>query len=172
MKGEPSLLTTRSPGPSQSNHSAEQLWEIALGQLQLQMTRATFESWVKDTHIVSQNGDMLVVGTKSDFAKDWLENRLYTTVSRTVTNILGRSVTVSFVVDPDNGTSLKPVEVPLEESSDLTFEAEAETTLTHGHLFDIPDRMWQIQLNACADHHLARTIANLVGEADIQPLYY
>jgi hypothetical protein len=134
MKGEPSLLTTRSPSPSQSNHSTEQLWEIALGQLQLQMTRATFESWVKDTHIVSQNGDMLVVGTKSDFAKDWLENRLYTTVSRTVTNILGRSVTVSFVVDPGNGTSPKPVEVPSEESSDLALEGEAETALTPGQV--------------------------------------
>ena len=84
--------------------TVDQVWHVALGQLQLQMTRATFDTWVKDTHIISQNDDSLVIGTKSAFAKDWLENRLLTTISRTVANILGHAVQIQFVVDAENTT--------------------------------------------------------------------
>jgi chromosomal replication initiator protein len=79
--------------------NTDQVWQTALGQLQLQMTRATFDTWVKDTRIVSQNDENLVVSTKNAFAKDWLENRLFNTISRTVANILGHSVNIQFVVD-------------------------------------------------------------------------
>ena len=79
--------------------NTEQIWQAALGQLQMQMTQATFDTWVKDTRIVSKNNGTLVVGTKSAFAKDWLENRLFTTINRTVSNILGHPVDLQFVVD-------------------------------------------------------------------------
>ena len=69
--------------------AAQRVWDGALGQLQMQMTQATFDTWVKDTHVVSLDSQKLVVGTKSAFAKDWLENRLFTTINRTVTNLLG-----------------------------------------------------------------------------------
>ncbi len=81
--------------------SVDQVWQAALGQLQLQMTRATFDTWVKDTRIVSQQEDQLIIGTKSAYAKDWLENRLFTTINRTVTSILGRGVDIQFIVESE-----------------------------------------------------------------------
>ncbi|MBI1879679.1 MAG: chromosomal replication initiator protein DnaA [Chloroflexi bacterium] len=77
----------------------DQVWQATLGQLQLQMTRATFDTWIKDTRIVSQDSDRLIIGTKSAFAKDWLENRLITTISRAVAHVLGRAVNIQFTVD-------------------------------------------------------------------------
>jgi chromosomal replication initiator protein len=77
----------------------DQVWQATLGQLQLQMTRATFDTWIKDTRIVAQDSDRLVIGTKSAFAKDWLENRLFATISRAVTHVLGRAVNIQFTVD-------------------------------------------------------------------------
>jgi hypothetical protein len=64
----------------------------------MQMTQATFDTWVKDTRIVSRDDNKLVVGTKSALAKDWLENRLLTTIERTVTSIIGHPVDLQFVV--------------------------------------------------------------------------
>lgn len=81
--------------------NTDQVWQDALVQLQLQMTRATFDTWLKDTRIVSQTHNKLVVGTKNSYAKDWLENRLVTTITRTVSNLLGRSVDIQFTVDGD-----------------------------------------------------------------------
>ena len=77
----------------------DQVWQATLGHLQLQMTRATFDTWIKDTRIISQDNEQLIIGTKSAFAKDWLENRLVTTISRAVTHVLGRAVNIQFMVD-------------------------------------------------------------------------
>jgi len=77
----------------------DQVWQATLGHLQLQMTRATFDTWIKDTRIISQDNEKLIIGTKSAFAKDWLENRLVTTISRAVTHVLGRAVNIQFMVD-------------------------------------------------------------------------
>ncbi len=79
--------------------NTDHVWQAALGQLQLQMTQATYDTWVKDTRLVARDQDRLVVGTKNAFAKDWLENRLFVTINRTVTSLLGYPVDIQFVVD-------------------------------------------------------------------------
>lgn len=80
--------------------AAEQLWQAALGQLQLQMTKATFDTWFKDTSLVSHQGDTFVIGVQNAYAKDWLENRLVGMIKRTLSEVAGRSVQVKFIVRP------------------------------------------------------------------------
>jgi len=118
------LLTPLSNSQSPTSLSAEKLWQTVLGQLQLQMTQATFDTWVRETYLVSRNGSSLTVGTKSVFAKDWLENRLYTTINRTVTNILGQPVEISFVAEPDPTLSPKPLEVSEADNNNHRVERE------------------------------------------------
>ncbi len=77
---------------------AEQVWQAALGQLQLEMTKGTFDTWVRDTALLTHEDGAYVIGVSNAYAKDWLENRLLSTVKRTLTNIVGRSVEVRFVV--------------------------------------------------------------------------
>ncbi len=99
---------------------SEQVWQAALGQLQLEMSKATFETWVRDTWLLTQEDGTFVVGVVNAYAKDWLENRLLSTVKRTLTGIVGRSVEVRFVVWPaasQNGGS------PEEEAAPLANEA-------------------------------------------------
>lgn len=79
--------------------NSDQLWQTALAQLRMQMTEATFDSWVKDTRFVSHENDEVVIATKSVFAKDWLENRLFSVVKRTTENVFGKNVEVRFVLD-------------------------------------------------------------------------
>ena len=76
----------------------EEIWQTTLGQLQMQMTRATFDTWVKHSRGLAYEDGLFVVGVPSGYAKDWLENRLHTTIKRTLTNVLGRSVEVRYVV--------------------------------------------------------------------------
>ena len=73
-------------------------WGAAVkGVLQLQMTRANFETWVKPAAMVCEDG-ALVVTAPTAFAKDWLEDRLVTTIERTAVGVLGRAVEVRFEV--------------------------------------------------------------------------
>ncbi len=77
---------------------AEQIWQAALGELQLQMTKPTFDTWVKNTYAVSYEDGTFIIGVHNAFTKDWLENRLLNTIKRTLVGIVGRSVEVKFVV--------------------------------------------------------------------------
>jgi chromosomal replication initiator protein len=78
---------------------ADQIWQATLGELQLQMTKATFDTWVKNTQVISYEDGTFIIGVHNAFTKDWLENRLLNTIKRTLVGIVGRSsVEVKFVV--------------------------------------------------------------------------
>jgi hypothetical protein len=77
---------------------AGRIWQAALGELHLQMTKATFDTWVRNTRLVSCQDGVFVIGAPNEFTKDWLENRLRTTIERTLVGIMGEPVEVQFVV--------------------------------------------------------------------------
>ncbi|HXW00050.1 MAG TPA: DnaA N-terminal domain-containing protein, partial [Anaerolineae bacterium] len=52
---------------------AHDLWRAVLAQLQLQMTRQTFDTWLKPTEVLDYHEGVFVIDAKSAFAKDWLE---------------------------------------------------------------------------------------------------
>ena len=70
--------------------SAERLWEAALGQLQLEMPRAAFDTWVRDAELLASEDGAYIVGVQNAYARDWLENRLRSTIARVLTSISGR----------------------------------------------------------------------------------
>jgi chromosomal replication initiator protein len=78
--------------------NAEQAWQAALGQLQMEMPRATFDTWVRDTDLLAYEDGSFVLGVQNAYARDWLENRLLSTVKRVLTGIMGRTVEVRFTV--------------------------------------------------------------------------
>ena len=93
---------------------AYQLWRTTLGQLQLQLAKPTFDTWVKNTRALSYEDGVLVVGVHSAYAKDWLENRLYATVQKAASEIASRTVSIRFIVH--NG-ALQREEVELLETA-------------------------------------------------------
>ena len=91
--------------------NAEQAWQSVLGQLQMEMPRASFDTWVRDTKPVSYNEGTLTVGVRNAYARDWLENRLANTVNRLLLGIFDSNVDVHFVVN-GNGTERVVDETP------------------------------------------------------------
>jgi len=77
---------------------AHRIWQAALGELQLQMTQATYDTWLKGTFAVSYEDGLLIVGTENPYAKEWLENRLLGTIKRTLAGTLSHTVEVRFIV--------------------------------------------------------------------------
>ena len=79
--------------------NADQAWQSVLGQLQMEMPRASFDTWVRDTKPVSYQDGTLTVGVRNAYARDWLENRLASTVNRLLIGILNSTVDVNFIVN-------------------------------------------------------------------------
>jgi chromosomal replication initiator protein len=77
---------------------SDSIWSAALGELELQMTQATFDTWLRDSRLLKHEDSTFVVGVKNGYAKEWLEHRLLPTIKRTLTRLTGRTVEVKFVV--------------------------------------------------------------------------
>ncbi|MCX6004274.1 MAG: chromosomal replication initiator protein DnaA [Chloroflexi bacterium] len=100
---------------------ADKIWQAALGELQLQVNKANFNTWLKDTRGVDYSDNIFVVAVPTEFIAEWLKSRLNSLVSRTLSTIVGQNVEVQFQVQavkkepahsisrtmPDGGVSLK-----------------------------------------------------------------
>jgi chromosomal replication initiator protein len=119
--------------------NAEQAWQSVLGQLQMEMPRASFDTWVRDTRPVSYDKGVMTVGVRNAYARDWLESRLAGTVSRVLIGILNANVTVNFVVvnadEPIPAPAADPEPAPA--SLEMTQpERTRSTTLNPRYIFD------------------------------------
>jgi len=81
--------------------NANQAWQAALGQLQMEMPKAAFETWVQDTELISYEDGFFTLGVKNAYARDWLDSRLSSTIIRLLTGIMNRTVEVRFIVWQD-----------------------------------------------------------------------
>ena len=87
----------------------EQAWHAALGQLQMEMPKATFDTWVRDTETIAYEDGVFIIGVHNPYARDWLEGRLNSTVTRLLTGLMNRTVEVRFTVWQDgNETTHNP----------------------------------------------------------------
>jgi hypothetical protein len=79
--------------------NADQAWQAALNQLQLEMPKSTFETWVRDVELFGYEDGVFTLSTPNDYACQWLEGRLSSTCRRLLTGLMNRSVDVQFVVE-------------------------------------------------------------------------
>ena len=86
--------------------AVREIWRAVLGELQLQLPRPTFETWLKQTEAVSCDGHSLVVEVRTPFAVAWLERRMYQSIQKTVEKITQQSLDIRFQVK--NGINQQP----------------------------------------------------------------
>jgi len=100
---------------------ANQAWQTVLGQLQMEMPRASYDTWVRDTRPLGYDDGLLTIGVRNAYARDWLESRLSSTVSRLLIGIMNRTVDVQFIVSQNETAESKP------ESETQAVDEEHET---------------------------------------------
>jgi chromosomal replication initiator protein len=77
---------------------AKQVWRAALGELQVSLSPANFETWLRDTALVDVDENRFRISVPNGFAKDWLESRYRSLISQTLARIVGYSVQVEFFI--------------------------------------------------------------------------
>jgi chromosomal replication initiator protein len=82
---------------------AKQVWRAALGELQISLSPANFDTWLKDTTLTEVDDGLFRISAPNGFARDWLDNRYRQLISQTLARVVGRSVQVEFVVAEARG---------------------------------------------------------------------
>jgi len=122
--------------------SPEQLWTQVLERLQLQLTRPTFETWIKTAIVEQLENNCLVIRTPNPFARNWLQKYYIKTIADVVQDILGQPVEIQLTVTTgdDNSTTGDadtfwsfPVTTSVSESTSNALSRPSE--LNHKYIF-------------------------------------
>jgi len=87
--------------------SAKEIWQSALGKLQIQISKANYTTWLRDSQGLNCRDNVFLVGVPNIFVAEWLSKRLYPLVRKTLVDITGNDIDVRFEVrnreQPQNG---------------------------------------------------------------------
>ncbi len=96
----------------------KQAWQAALGQLQMEMPKAAFDTWVRDAELISVSDNVFQIGVHNAYARDWLDSRLKSTITKLLAGTLNRPVDISFEVKYGAGQDAKKNRNELSEESE------------------------------------------------------
>lgn len=77
---------------------AREIWQRVLGELQIQVSKANYTTWLKSSQGISCQEDTFEVGVPSAFVAEWLTKRLHSLIRKTLAGIIGRDIDVKFTV--------------------------------------------------------------------------
>ncbi len=82
----------------------EGIWQAALGEIEVQVSRPNFVTWFKNSRFIHKKGNAACIGLPNNFAKEWIENK-YAKVVLGALRALEESITkVDFVVVSSKNT--------------------------------------------------------------------
>jgi len=98
--------------------NAKDAWLATLGQLQIQLNRATYDTWLRHADLLGYEDGRFVVTVPHAYAKDWIDRHLLTAMTRTLSDIFQRECEIQVIVwDPideeERGPLLDYVDDPL-----------------------------------------------------------
>jgi len=78
--------------------NAREAWAATLGQLQIQLDRPTYNTWLGRAEYVGYEDGRLVISVPHAYARDWVERNLATSLAEIFGRFFGSPVTMQFVV--------------------------------------------------------------------------
>jgi len=76
----------------------EQLWRLTLAEMEVQLSRATFATWLKDSHLIESKDGTLLISLPNSFAKEWVENKYQKSILGIIRNFDSAAKKLEFVV--------------------------------------------------------------------------
>jgi len=63
-----------------------EFWNKCLSEIELNISRANFTTWFKNTSIIKEDGGIVYIGVPNEFVKDWLYNKFHKLILKTLIN--------------------------------------------------------------------------------------
>lgn len=80
----------------------EQLWQSTLGEVELQISRPNFLTWLKNSKLTHKENGVVFVSLPNNFAKEWVENKYNKTILSVLRNFDDSAKKVEYVVENKN----------------------------------------------------------------------
>lgn len=81
----------------------QEAWQMVISQLRMEMKRSDYETWVQSLRPLGFKEGVYRVGATNSYARDWVESRLRTRITRLLESIFSQDVTVHFSLGRGGG---------------------------------------------------------------------
>ncbi len=123
----------------------EEIWQAALGEIELSISKANFITWFKNTNIVSKKDGKITIAVPNAFTKEWLENKYNKLILKALRDVSKDIKEVAFVIktkqllkEKVKKIDKKEEKIPVfEELLDFeNFKIDKKTNLNPRYTFD------------------------------------
>ena len=78
------------------------LWENTLVDIELEISKANFSTWFKNTHVIKVEDDMVYLSVENAFVKDWLYKKYHKTILKILRNFVPSARGLEYVIKKDD----------------------------------------------------------------------
>ena len=112
-------------GGAMTNLSARESWRAVLGDLELQIPKQLYDSYLKQTEGIGYDESTFTVRAPSAFVVTWLERRMYSAIQGTLEKVTGKALEIRFDVLPvDQEPGLAPLGLAHDRSLENGYSPE------------------------------------------------
>lgn len=104
----------------------EQMWQSVLAEIELQISRANFITWFKNTGILDKKDGVITVYVPNNFSKEWLENKYNKHILRALRNIDSDIKEVSYIIRSENDNTATMLGIKKRKIDRAVFEEQME----------------------------------------------
>ena len=79
--------------------SAQEIWEAALGEIQLQVNRPNYRTWFRETRGLSYQDNQFVISVPNTFIAEYFDQNQRSLIEKTLINLTNCNVCVHFQID-------------------------------------------------------------------------
>ncbi len=85
--------------------SAQEIWEAALGELQIQESKPNYQTWLEKSVGLSYQGNQFVIGVPNTFVAEYLDQNQRSLIEKTLIGLTHRDIKILFHVDTTHQNS-------------------------------------------------------------------
>ncbi len=106
----------------------EELWNRALSEIELAVSRANFATWFKDTHILDHKEGTVTIAVPNGFAKEWLENKYHKFILKSIRTLIPevRAVNYSISTAADSRNKNAQTKAKIEKEANFNNQEQLE----------------------------------------------
>jgi len=78
----------------------KQIWDKALSEIELNISRANFITWFKNSRPLKKDDSKFIIACQNTFTKEWLENKYHKLIITALRNVDNEIKSVEFVIAP------------------------------------------------------------------------
>src|SRR3990167_1579283 len=119
-----------------------ELWQSVLAQMQLHISKANFATWFQNTEIAAKDNEKIIISVPNAFSKEWLSNKYYKLMLKTMRDIDGSIKELEFTINPQSlkkfaiKDAVESEKINIEQLKFEEFKVNKDTNLNPRYTFE------------------------------------